>query len=266
MNAGPPYPGWTRAVGYFRQTQCRGSRRINARLTGSMSFSLKLLGGIALAGETGPLTGPAVQRHRLALLALLAAAHPRAVSRDKLMAGLWSERESEPARRLLNQAVHAVRQALGAEAILSSGEELQLNTDLVRCDLVAFEEALAGGELGRAVALYTGPFIDGFFLDDAPEFERWVDRERDRLAAAYAKAVEGLAEAAERAGDTGAAVEWWKTRADQDPYDSRVALRLMQALEGIGNRAGALQHAVTHHAAAAGGAGDRAPAGGPGAG
>ena len=212
-----------------------------------MSFSLKLFGGIALAGETGPLTGPAVQRHRLALLALLAAAHPRAVSRDKLMAGLWSERESEPARRLLNQAVHAVRQALGAEAILSSGEELQLNTDLVRCDLVAFEEALARGELGRAVALYTGPFIDGFFLDDAPEFERWVDRERDRLAAAYAKAVEGLAEAAERAGDKGAAVEWWKTRADQDPYDSRVALRLMHALEGIGNRAGALQHAVTHH-------------------
>jgi DNA-binding SARP family transcriptional activator len=212
-----------------------------------MSFSLKLFGGIALAGETGPLTGPVVQRHRLALLALLAAARPRAISRDKLMAGLWSERESEPARRLLNQAVHAVRQALGAEAILSSGEELQLNTDLVRCDLVVFEEALAGGELGRAVALYTGPFIDGFFLDDAPEFERWVDRERDRLAAAYAKAVEGLAEAAERAGDTGAAVEWWKTRAGQDLYDSRVALRLMQALEGIGNRAGALQLAVTHH-------------------
>ncbi len=212
-----------------------------------MSSSLKLFGGIALAGDTGPLTGPAVQRHRLALLALLAAAHPRTVSREKLMAGLWSERESEPARRLLNQAVHAVRQALGAEAILSSGEELQLNTDLVRCDLVAFEEALAGGELGHAVALYTGPFIDGFFLDDAPEFERWVDRERDRLAAAYAKALEGLAEAAERAGDTGKAAEWWKTRAAQDPYDSRVALRLMRALEGIGNRAGALQLAVTHH-------------------
>jgi DNA-binding SARP family transcriptional activator/Flp pilus assembly protein TadD len=211
-----------------------------------MSFSLKLFGGIALAGETGPLTGPPVQRHRLALLALLAATHPRAVSRDKLMAALWSERESEPARRLLNQAVHAVRQALGSEAILSSGEELQLNTGLICCDLVAFEGALARGDLGRAVALYTGPFIDGFFLDDAPEFERWVDRERDRLATAYAKAVEGLAEAAERAGDTGAAVEWWKTRAGQDPYDSRVALRLMQALDGFGNRAGALQHAVMH--------------------
>ncbi len=211
-----------------------------------MSFSLKLLGGIALEGKSGPLAGPAVQRHRLALLALLATARPRAVSRDKLMAWLWPERESEPARRLLNQAVHALRQALGAEAILSTGDELQLNAGVVQCDVVAFEEALASGEPERAVALYTGPFLDGFFLSDAPEFERWVDRERDRLAAAYAKALEGLAEAAERAGESGAAVAWWRARAAHDPYDSRIALRLMQAMERAGNRAGALQHAMMH--------------------
>jgi DNA-binding SARP family transcriptional activator/Tfp pilus assembly protein PilF len=211
-----------------------------------MSFSLKVLGGIALAGERGPVTGPAVQRHRLALLSLLATAHPRAVSRDKLLAWLWPERESEPARRLLNQAVHALRQALGAEAIVSAGDDLQLDIGVVHCDVVAFEEALAGGAPERAVALYTGPFLDGFFLDDAPEFERWVDRERDRLAGAYAKALEGLAEAAERGGDSGAAMEWWKARAAHDPYDSRVALRVMQVLERAGNRAGALQHAMLH--------------------
>ncbi len=122
-----------------------------------MSFSLKLLGGVALEGESGSLIGPAVQRHRLALLALLATASPRAVSRDKLMAWLWPERDSEPARRLLNQAVHALRQALGAEAILSAGDELQLNPGEIHCDLVAFEEALASGAPERAVALYRAP-------------------------------------------------------------------------------------------------------------
>jgi DNA-binding SARP family transcriptional activator/Flp pilus assembly protein TadD len=211
-----------------------------------MSFSLKLLGGLTLAGENGPLTGPAVQRHRLALLALLAGARPRAVSRDKLMAWLWPERESEPARRLLNQAVHALRQALGPETILSAGDELQFNAAVIDCDVVAFEEALVAGAPDRAVPLYGGPFLDGFYLDDAPEFERWVDRERDRLAAAYAKAAESLAAAAERAGDSSGAVEWWKARSAHDPYDSRVALRLMQALERAGNRAGALQHAAAH--------------------
>jgi TolB-like protein/Flp pilus assembly protein TadD len=41
-------------------------------------------------------------------------------------------------------------------------------------------------------------------------------------------------------------VEWWKARAAKDPYDSRVALRLMQALDASGNGAGALQYALTH--------------------
>jgi len=39
---------------------------------------------------------------------------------------------------------------------------------------------------------------------------------------------------------------WWKARAAHDPYDSRVAFRLMDALERAGNRAGALHHAMTH--------------------
>ena len=211
-----------------------------------MSFSLKLLGGVALASAAGPLTGPAVQRHRLALLALLATARSGSVSRDKLMAWLWPERDSEPARRLLNQAVHAIRQALGPEALVSTGDELQLNRSVLFCDVAAFEEALGGGEPGRAVGFYGGPFLDGFYLDEAPELERWVERERDRLGRAYAKALEELAEAAEREGDAAVAVERWKARAAHDPYDSGTALRLMLALERVGNRAGALQHAAAH--------------------
>src|SRR5688572_14578429 len=125
-----------------------------------MSFSLKLLGGVALQGEPGLLTGPAVQRHRLALLAVLAIAHPRAVSRDKLLALLWPERETEPARRRLNQAVHALRQALGADAIVSAGDDVQLGAGVLHCDVVAFEEALAAGAAERAVRLYAGPFLD----------------------------------------------------------------------------------------------------------
>jgi TolB-like protein len=41
-------------------------------------------------------------------------------------------------------------------------------------------------------------------------------------------------------------VEWWTKRAALDPYDSRIAARLMQALDASGNRAGALQHGAVH--------------------
>lgn len=46
--------------------------------------------------------------------------------------------------------------------------------------------------------------------------------------------------------DFSKAAEWWKTRAARDPYDSRVAVRLMQSLAASGNRAAALQYAAVH--------------------
>jgi DNA-binding SARP family transcriptional activator/Tfp pilus assembly protein PilF len=210
-------------------------------------FSLKLLGGVSLEGPDGRVTGPAIQRHRLAILALLASARPRAAqSRDRLMGWLWPESDAEHARGLLNQAVHVLRRTLGAEALRSVGEDLQLDTALVACDVIGFEEAVSSGNLERAAAIYAGPFLDGFFLSDAPEFDQWLGRERDRLASSYAGVLEGLAERAETAGDRAGAVRWWKARAAQDSYDSRIALRLILALEASGNRAAALLEAGAH--------------------
>jgi DNA-binding SARP family transcriptional activator/TolB-like protein len=210
-------------------------------------FCLRLFGSPSIAGEDGALlAGRAAQRHRLALLALLALAPGRALSREKLMGYLWPERDTEHARQLLNQAVYHLRKALGEEAILSAGDDLRLNPEVIRADVAEFESALERDDPESAVALYRGPFLDGFFLSDAPEFEQWVDQERERLAGACAKALEALAEAAEENRDFGRAVERWKARSARDPYDSRVALRLMQALEASGNRAGALQHSTVH--------------------
>jgi DNA-binding SARP family transcriptional activator/TolB-like protein/tetratricopeptide (TPR) repeat protein len=208
--------------------------------------SLKLLGSPTLEAVDGPVGGPATQRHRLALLALLASAHPDGMSRDKLIGQLWPERDSEHGRNLLKQAVHALRRALGADAILSTGDVLRLNGRALMCDVIAFDQAIADTDFERAIDLYRGPFLDGFFLSDSPEFEQWVDVQRNRLADARAKALESLAVRAEAAQRFGQAVEWWKARALHDPYDTRVAVRLVQALAASGNRAAAIQHAARH--------------------
>src|SRR6185503_12915245 len=49
-----------------------------------------------------------------------------------------------------------------------------------------------------------------------------------------------------RAGDHLRAIEWWSRLAHEDPYNSRIALRYMQALDAAGDRAGALRHATAH--------------------
>ena len=211
-----------------------------------MAFSLKLLGGVALEVEGDQVAGPAVQRHRLALLALLSVARSRGQSRDKLMALLWPERDGEHARALLNQAVHTLRRSLGSDALVSAGDDLQFNPNAGTCDVIEFEAAHAAGDLARAAACYGGPFLDGFFLDKAPEFERWAARERDRLAVAQAEVLDRLGEAARQAGRLEEAVRWGRARTAHDPLDSRAALRLMEALEAAGNPAAAVQHAVAH--------------------
>jgi DNA-binding SARP family transcriptional activator/TolB-like protein len=209
-------------------------------------LGVRLLGGASVERDADPLTGPATQRHRLALLALLATSHPGGLTRDKLLAYLWPTRADESARNLLNQSVYVLRKALGEDAILSVGEELRLDPRAVRVDVLEFEEALADGDPERAVELYRGPFLDGFFLPDAAEFERRVDADRARLRDRYRKALEGLAEASAAGGDASGAVEWWRRAAVEDPYNSRVALKLMRALERTGARGEALRHARVH--------------------
>jgi DNA-binding SARP family transcriptional activator/TolB-like protein/Tfp pilus assembly protein PilF len=211
------------------------------------AFHLGLFGNRSLVAPDGTsLTGQAVQRHRIALLALLTMAASRGLSREKLMGYLWPERETEHGRQLLNQAVYNLRKALGEDAIISEGDEVRLNLEVVRADVADFEAAMARRDHAEAVSLYSGPFLDGFSLSDAPDFEWWADRERQRLAIAHAHALEALAETAAKDGDLRRAIDWWKVRAAQDPYDSRVAVRLMEALAASGSHAAALQHAKVH--------------------
>ena len=206
-------------------------------------ISLRLFGGFSAAGDVNVLTGRAAQRHRLALLALLAVEQPRALSREKVIGCLWPETSMRHGRNLLNQAVHALRQSLGAAAIVSARDELGLSPEHVTSDVERFAHALEGGDAERAVGLYGGPLLDGFFLDGSVEFERWLDGERQRLRALYMRALEGLAA---DAADPLAAVGWWQRLAAEDPCNARVTLRLMEALSAAGDPAGAIRQAQHH--------------------
>jgi len=211
------------------------------------TFHLRLLGSPSIEVVGGRrLSGRVSQRHRLALLALLTLSPGRRMSRDKAVAWLWPESDPEKGRNLLSVAMYVIRTTLGDGALGGEGDELRLDDEVVGSDAADFEAALARGDHAAAVSLYEGPFLDGFFLSDAPEFEQWVSRERERLTAGYRRALEALAVQAEDGGDFAGAAEQWKLRAAQDPYDSRVAMRLMRALDRSGNRAGALQHASVH--------------------
>jgi DNA-binding SARP family transcriptional activator len=209
---------------------------------------LKLLGTPAVE-PSGKAPGRLVPwRKPLAVLALLAATDDSGLSRDKLHALLWPEATHISAAHALNQVLHVLRRDLGIETLFLGSSELQLNAEQVASDLAEFREAWRHAEPARAVSLYAGPFLDGFYLRDTPEFEHWVESERARLARAYGEALGALAAEAAARGEHERAAEWWRCLADQAPLNSGVVVRLMSSLAAAGDRAGALQHAETYQA------------------
>ena len=191
------------------------------------------------------MAGRAAQGPRMALLAWLAMARGRPVSRDKLIALLWPDARPERARPQLSDTLYILRTGLGEEAIRSVDDSLTLGQG-VSCDVTEFEALLEAGALERAVEEYAGPLLDGFHLVDSPAFEDWLAAEQRRLARRYGEALEALAARCEGGGDFTGAAAWWRRLAIHDPYNGHVALRLMHALDATGDRAGALQHARVH--------------------
>ena len=204
---------------------------------------IRTLGGAVVEGAAGTFPGAAAQRKSLALLALLAAAGARGMSRDKIVAYLWPETDPERAGHRLTQLLYALRRDCGADDLFVGSNELRLNPTRIESDVRQFATARSAGELEQAVGLYLGPFLDGFFLTNAPEFERWVENERAGLSRDYSEALETLAAEAGARGDHRCAARWWQRLADHDPLSSRVTVHLMSALAAAGSRAAALDRA-----------------------
>jgi DNA-binding SARP family transcriptional activator/TolB-like protein len=207
------------------------------------------LGGVRCTTESGEVHAVTSQPRRVALLVYLALAQPRGFhSRDRLLALFWPDYDEQRARNALSQALHFLRRSLGADALVSGAEDqLRLDTELVSCDVIEFEAALAAGRTAEGVDLYHGPFLEGFHISAAAaELDGWVDGERQRLGRLYAGALQRLAEDREAAGDFAGAVEWHRRLAAHDPLSSRIALGLIRALAAAGETESALQHARVH--------------------
>ena len=209
-------------------------------------LQLRTFGGLSIEANGAPLSGAAVQRKTLALLSLLAAAGKNGLSRDKLVAYLWPESDAEHGRSLLKQACYALRRDLHAPELFLGATELRFNPDVITSEVQKFEDALERGDRERAVSVYAGPFLDGFYLNGEGDFERWAEVERARFKQRAGEALETLATEAGSRGDTKAAVECWRRLAALDPLSSRVAVGLMKALVTAGDRGEALQYARIH--------------------
>ena len=203
----------------------------------------RLLGTVNLTTADGRDARSLVaQPRRLALLAYLAAATPRGNHRrDSLLAIFWPELDQQRARAALRQSLYVLREALGPAALVSQGnEEVGLDFTAVRCDVVDFDRMIESGHMSEALELYRGQLLEGFFISDAPDFERWLETARAQLQAAAARAAGALVERYETRGNLTSAVHWARRATELEPNDEGLVRRLIALLDRNGNRAGAI--------------------------
>lgn len=201
---------------------------------------LRLFGGLTLERDGVPARGRSAHRRRLALLALLVAGPESGASRERILAVLWPEASTERGRRLLSESLYQIRRELGEAIVLTAGEMIRVDRTLLACDVNEFQQAISEGRRDAAIASYAGPFLDGWYVDDAPDFERWADGIRTALRTAYRRTVASLAAEADDARRFDDAAALWGRALAADSSDSESALRQAKALDAAGRRPSAV--------------------------
>ena len=155
---------------------------------------------------------------------------------------LWPESEPEKARRILTQALYALRRDLGEEDLFLGSNEVRLNPDLMTSDRFDFRKAIEAGQPGarRVVLLRTLP---GRLLCAGSAGIRALGRNRkSHVSESVRRRARGAGRSRRGSGESRPAIVWWRKLATVDPHNGQVALGLMKALVASGDRSAALQH------------------------
>lgn len=100
----------------------------------------------------------------------------KVVTRDEAAGLLWPDENSEVARRNLRNTIYQAKKILGEDIILSPKKSiLMINEDLdIEVDVDLFLK-----DPQEQLHLYTGEFLQGFFLKDSEAYEFWLIRMRN---------------------------------------------------------------------------------------
>lgn len=209
--------------------------------SGPTRYRLKTLGTLALhaGGPEGEVVLSASKS--LAVLAYVAAAPGRQARRDHLADLLWPASDPGRARRALRQALYYLSRTSDPDLVLRDDGVLAANPERLSVDLWEMEAALEEGAWERVAALHGGPFLGGFGVEGAREFEGWVESHNERIWTGVKAAYYELVRAAVEAGDPERAVRYGRAYVELNPLDERARRTLIRAHLAGGDRVGAFR-------------------------
>lgn len=169
--------------------------------------------------------------------------------RERLLALLCGEMDDESARHAFKTILAEVRAQLrtfdaSTEWITGDGDLLTFNPLApIWLDTEIFEKdtAATSRNLNRAIQLYRGDFLDGFFLKDSSSFDSWIRSTRDHFRHRYLSALRQLAELNEANSQLEQAITCIHLLLDADPLAEEARAYLMRLYWMMGDRTEALR-------------------------
>ncbi len=219
--------------------------RVSSALPGlaaSGSFVLSLLGPFALVGPGGKAIDIGSRKNRV-LLAMVASAPGRSISRDALAGVLWAEHGEEQARNSLRQALAVLRKELNgndSNFFAEVNSAVALQPGQVSLDTDAFLNDIRLGtakSLHRAVELWRGSYLADVIVSET-ELDHWLTERREHYTSHYISAMDRLVPLL----DGPARIEMARTLVQADNLRETSHLHLMQAYYAAGERSQALRH------------------------
>ena len=159
-------------------------------------------------------------------------------ARDTLVGLLWPETSEKKARVSLRSALYNLQQQLpGVFAVtrksvaIAPDCQIELDTAVFSAGVTAVEME----DVRPALALYYGDFLEGFHIDDAPEFDYWRVVERERLRQLALTGLLRLADYDETRGETAVAIESLRRLLVLEPWREAIHRRIMLLLARAGD-------------------------------
>jgi len=214
-------------------------------LTMAERLDLALLGNpeLRLAGQPLARFRSAKVYALLYYLAVTRRAQPRTV-----LAGLfWGDVDEYYARRNLNRTLSDLTQFVGEHLLVERQSLAFARSQPYWLDVEVLETAATTAPTGQTLAmlasaadLYQGDFLDGFYVQDAPEFEQWVLSERTRLRTSALHLLHTLSQYHAEQGELMPAMDYARRILQVEPWREEAHRQLMMLLAQSGQRSAAL--------------------------
>lgn len=225
----------------------------------SSKLELYLLGSVSIHLSGEQVT--ALPSRAAEALLIYLACHDQAVPRERLAEMLWADRTQKqalanlrtiltPLRRTFGDYLNITRQTLAFE---HSGDywldAAEFERRIDRLQPVLTSPAALGpeesDELERAISLYRGDFLDGFYLSEGVGFEEWSLLTRERLRRLAVEGMRRLVETRLERRDYMSGIAVAERLLAIDPYDEQARRQIMWLLARSGQRNAALQQYET---------------------